>query len=111
MSNQKLSEEGYTIKILKNQARHSSQDPGQGEDPFDVVCLDKNGEEIGHAEIFFYGPERLMMCSDVWVDELHRRKGIATAMYFFAESLTGHKMHPYPVQYEDGKKFWKNKKK
>ena len=49
-------------------------------------------------------------CNNVRVDEEHRRKGICTALYVFAEKLFGRKIENFwkgdPIQSDAAKKLW-----
>lgn len=55
-------------------------------------------------------PEHLMWTDNVWVEEPYRRRGIATAMYTYAEKIVGtRKVSPGAGQTDDGIALWKQK--
>jgi GNAT superfamily N-acetyltransferase len=77
----------------------------------------KTGVTIGTAEILYitHWKDR-MVAANVYVKDEYQRRGVATAMYDFAEEITGKEMLPYSHQIsdepmsEDAKKFWKKRK-
>lgn len=90
---------GYTITIEKGE---------QGEDM--VIARDAAGVEMGHLT---YSPaddstfeDTPWITGDVFVEEKHRRKGVATALYDFAEKHTGKPIVPSEKLSEDGAAFW-----
>jgi len=55
--------------------------------------------------------DNLHHVTSVTVQPGYRRKGVATALYNFAEQDIGHKLAPSPTyQSEDAKAFWKSRK-
>ncbi len=49
-----------------------------------------------------------MYASNLWVDEKHRRNGIASALYQMAEQMTGKTVKRTNNQSEDAMKLWNN---
>jgi len=45
----------------------------------------------------------------VEIEPDHRRKGLATALYNYAEKLTGEKIIPDPNNSKDAKAFWQSR--
>jgi GNAT superfamily N-acetyltransferase len=48
-----------------------------------------NGNPLPVGKADFYGDEGCFRCQSVEVDEAYRRRGIANALYVFAEKVTG----------------------
>jgi GGDEF domain-containing protein/GNAT superfamily N-acetyltransferase len=69
-----------------------------------VEAYDPNGQLVGRANLDHRG-DRLIP-GFVYVEEEHRRKGIASAMYAHAEEATGLKIHPSHIQTEEGRALW-----
>ena len=74
---------------------------------FTLVVLDDAGQ-VGHADFFHEYTSGHLMCSDVFVDPAHRRRGLASALYLEAERLSGKVLHPYSAQYPDGRTMWRS---
>lgn len=72
------------------------------------VYVEGSLSPIAHA-VFAATPESTQ-CDSVWVDENHRRKHIATALYKHAESIFGVNAHPSDNLADDAVKFWSNRK-
>jgi hypothetical protein len=70
------------------------------------------GEQIAYTEISA-DPEgtksRLAVPHNTWVHENHRRKGIASAMYQYAEKHLGTSLSPDSEQSADAKALWRQK--
>ena len=89
---------------------------GPQNDPL-VVARDSAGKKIGNLDISGHYTEAVegygvrakdakVLQGDVFVDEAHRRKGLASAMYDFAEKTLGKKFKPSGVRTEAGDAFW-----
>src|ERR1700690_4353026 len=64
-------------------------------------------KNIGYAHFSSKGlPSGQMNVKNVYVDEPHRRKGLASAMYSHAEKQTGKKLVPSKRQTNEGKSLW-----
>lgn len=82
-------------------------DPGY----YDMVATVGEGDELLVVAALGYGPWN---CEDVCrlegaieVDPRFRRRGIASAMYDWAEDLSGLKFAPASSHTDDAKAFWK----
>ena len=83
--------------------------------PFKIVAKLPNGTEIGFANVDHHGNKCFV--HEVDVEKKYRRKGVATAMYDWAEVLTGKKCISSEEAYEDdedhmskdAKKFWNSR--
>jgi 8-oxo-dGTP pyrophosphatase MutT (NUDIX family)/GNAT superfamily N-acetyltransferase len=62
------------------------------------------GKNVGFAH-FAFTPDG-MVARNVFVDEPHRRKGVASAMYVQAEGKTGRKVVPSKRQTSEGRALW-----
>ena len=62
-------------------------------------------DTVGHA-VFRHGPAGDLVPEEVAVDEAHRRRGIASAMYAHAEKVTGLKVVPSKRQSDAGAALW-----
>lgn len=71
-----------------------------------VMARDKDGKNVGRADMLYFSPQNEMVVSSVDVFPEHRRRGIATAMYEHAEKETGRKIHPSMYQSREGKSLW-----
>ncbi len=83
---------------------------GDRKSNFQVYAVKAEGPvwtEVGSA--LFWVMPKTIKCSSVFVDEKHRRQGIATAIYRYA-SLACHtkKLVPSHNQTPMGKAFWKD---
>lgn len=74
-----------------------------------VVARDANGDVAG--ELGATGKRNGNPMGDVYVLKQHRRQGLATAMYDYAESKIGNKFVPSAVLTDDGDLFWRNRTK
>ena len=55
-----------------------------------VTVTDKEGNKVGQANFIDKGENiKIQPGSILWVEPLHRRKGIATAIYKYIENKTG----------------------
>jgi predicted GNAT family acetyltransferase len=91
-------------------------------DDLEIHAHDINGKHVGSALIDRLGDHHIVSASTN-VHPEHQRKGLASAMYSHAESLTGRKMKPvtdlpeskkegnYGYQSEAGKALWSQKDK
>lgn len=101
--------EGYTIKGI------GSPDAVKRGDNWQVNAYDKSGNVVGTLLVYDLG--HAITASDVQVKEAHQRKGLASAMYEYAEKKTGKEMLPADQvsddpdnMTDDAKEFWKNRK-
>jgi predicted GNAT family acetyltransferase len=86
--------------------------------PFKIYAKLKSGKEIGYA-LVDHKNKRECFIHEVDVEKKHRKKGVATAMYDFAEKLTGKSVIPSSLAYEDSEqhlsedatKFWQKRLK
>ena len=80
-----------------------------------VIATDKNGDKVGWVKVFPHEDEHHIIASTLFVKDDHRRKGIATAMYQYAEKEMGMPFHPKESadsnRTDAGKKFWSQKKR
>jgi len=87
---------GYTIEH-KGEAKYLKE--------FTVVALDKSGKEVGHVEFTHMGdylnPDEALVGP--------KRIGLATAMYDYAESLTGVPVKPSDNQHGESPEFWRDR--
>ena len=72
------------------------------------VRAHKGNDVIGHAHI--RTDESHLESFDTTVSTPHRRKGVATGIYQYAEKLTGKKMKPGAGQTTAGRKLWEGKR-
>jgi GNAT superfamily N-acetyltransferase len=94
---EKVEQEGYKFEIKKDELS----------DDFGVVVKDSEGKEIGSAILRKEdGSFKAHPFEQIKVDAAHRRKGIASAMYAFAEQETGLKAKPSDSQTMMGKSLW-----
>lgn len=82
-------------------------------DQFRIEAL-ANGTLVGWVNFKItdsgFGPKNLRLeAIDVKINKPHTRKGVASAMYKFAEEL-GNDIMPSSMQTPDGKAFWAGKK-
>jgi GNAT superfamily N-acetyltransferase/oligoribonuclease (3'-5' exoribonuclease) len=95
--------EGYTIKHVE----HGNA--------IKVAAYDKAGNKVGSTDVFPSEDGFHIEANETYVDEAHQRKGIASAMYEYAEKIMGLPMQQLEGgQTGDGNKFWhgfKNSKK
>ena len=73
-----------------------------------ILGFDKNNNQISTVMIE-KGRDGKWKGNDLSVEKKYRRKGLATAMYDFADS-EGHNLTPTNSLQPDGKEFWKNRK-
>ena len=84
--------------------------------PFKITAKLNSGRVIGFACVDHQGKNKCFV-HDIDVDKKYRRKGVATAMYDFAEELTGKECIPSSSAYQDdethlsndAKKFWEKR--
>lgn len=80
------------------------------EQTFTVNAHTSDGERVGQADFFIRDKD--LYPGNVEVDEAHRRRGIASAMYAHAEKIVGKKVVPSDDQTEDAEALWAaNKRK
>ena len=97
--------DGYTLRALDVHGEELV--PGAAlNEPF-IIEVYQGDERAGYAEVYHHGSTSLLMVSNVFVFPDHRRHGLASAMYVFAEQLAGKPLHPYPKQKAKGKLLWK----
>ena len=72
---------------------------------FTLVLFDATSA-MGHADFYHDSEADQLMCSDIFIDPLQRRRGLASALYLEAERLSGKIIHPYSAQYPDGRALW-----
>jgi len=70
----------------------------------DLIFAIDNGQVIGMLNFI-----RGEYAQDVWVDDSHRRQGIATKMYDLAEKKTKRKLKKHPLANESAENFWKER--
>ena len=75
-----------------------------------IEAKDKHGNHVGAAELHPFENEGRLHPGQVYVEEPHQRKGIASAMYKLAENKTGLRVTPSHKQTESGKVFSQNRK-
>lgn len=75
-----------------------------GNPALNVTAHAPDGRKVGWAAVY-HTPTGLKAGS-ITVDESHRRKGIATAMYQHAERITGKRMEPSKMQTDAGQGLW-----
>lgn len=92
--------EGYKIDNI-GPADYEGADDGQAEEfftanehlrPYDFIATDPSGEPVAFARIGPTKDNKNIYAYDIEVEELHRRKGIASEMYKMAEKFFGKKM-------------------
>lgn len=89
--------EGYVIS-------HFDEEHESGRPMTIVVAHDSNGEAVGSADLLHTGDS--LTANNVEVEPKHRRKGIASAMYSYAEKLTGKRIRPHNIQSSLGRALW-----
>jgi oligoribonuclease (3'-5' exoribonuclease)/8-oxo-dGTP pyrophosphatase MutT (NUDIX family) len=89
--------EGYTIKGI-------FQDNSDPTSLISVYAYSPSGEVIGSVRFDNSGVE--LHPSELEINKEHRRKGLASAMYAYAEKVTGAKVVPGEDQSSDAKKLW-----
>jgi 8-oxo-dGTP pyrophosphatase MutT (NUDIX family) len=70
-----------------------------------------NGVPVAEAELVHHPRLQRLYPLMVDVDPDHRRRGLASAMYAYAEKVTGRKIIPSADQTEDGKALWAGNQK
>src|ERR1700687_1197652 len=95
--------EGYTL--------HHAQAPNG---IHHVEAKDKHGNHAGAAQLHpvydAASKTNHLHPGQVYTEDAHQRKGIASAMYRLAENKSGMKIHPSHQQTEMGRKFSQNRK-
>jgi len=92
--------EGYKI-------RHANENSPIFSGP--RISAYKDGEEIGWVRV---SPKKNKLVSfDTYVHPKHQRKGLATAMYIYAEKMHGKKFDQAALQTLAGKKLWSQPKR
>ena len=97
--------EGYTFYHMPDK-----KDP----DRFVVYATHPEDGDVGYARIQKeerrdrIKPYDLDHDAAIWVHKDHRRKGLGSAMYEYAEQLTGLRIHPSPQQSEAADSMWSN---
>jgi len=92
--------EGYTI----SHAPHGNS--------WKIAAFDKEGNKIGGLHVFESEGGGELTANHAGVSEAHRRKGIASGMYQYAEKITGMKFDEHSTEDEgrartpDGKALW-----
>lgn len=99
--NDRVHQQGYTFEYRFE----PYQDPTIADEAIVIVAMDKSGKYVGHAEILLHNNGYLSP-NDVEVKPEHRRKGIASALYQYAEQITDLKLKPHSVQSSDGESLW-----
>ena len=100
-----ISEDTIKDKTGKNyEVRHT---PPSGSASYHRYTVhDENGNKVAHADVVA-AKKRVM---SVGVDQEHRRKGIASALYNHIEKHQGFKLEPNWAQTPDGEALWKSRK-
>jgi len=85
-------------------------DSGNPEPMFYIVAKNKAGEVVASAYFDYHPDAGYNVCWRIFVNEVYRRKGIATAMYNMAEERYGEKIVPFPGGHSrDAKRFWESR--
>lgn len=104
-------EEGYqlshTIKLNPN------VDPSNEWDDHDhqliIYAHDKDGRPVGYAKFNFHPSTSNLYPAGTEVQQSHRRKGIATAMYLHAEKIGKKKISKEGSKTADSQAMWTQK--
>jgi 8-oxo-dGTP pyrophosphatase MutT (NUDIX family)/GNAT superfamily N-acetyltransferase len=70
------------------------------------ISVTKDGEEVAHAHIANRKSAHGFYSRGISVDPEHRRKGLATAMYQYAEKLKNRKLRKSDAQSDDAAALW-----
>jgi GNAT superfamily N-acetyltransferase len=111
---------GFRLAILDDDGspddRVSRRRPGRQFAEFSfmlAVLCGPDGDEAGFAEFGHLFTDMTaddtgtqFTCSDVFVSDRYRRRGLATAMYVEAERLSGRVLVPSAVQRAAGRALW-----
>lgn len=83
--------EGYAIShTIEHNPKVNPENPWDDHDhTIRVFAHDKNGNLVGKAPFLFHPRHQTLMPAGTRVDEAHRRKGLASAMYSYAENIMG----------------------
>lgn len=103
--------EGYKIKhkLIKHK-NLSEHDQRIFDDKLEISAYDRNGTKVGHLGLDPEEFKNKIMPRGVFVEDAHQRKGIASAMYDYAEKITGKKIVPQKGhQSPESLKFWENR--
>jgi len=98
---QAVERKGYTIS--HDEIPSNSGDFGKG--GVVVRAYDSSGNEVGDA-LIYVEDKRTLFPRDVNVDENHRRQGLASAMYEYAEKIKKRKLRPSGDQTSEAQKLW-----
>lgn len=102
--------EGYKImhSPLDRKAAHPS-DNGYA-DPSDKfgfrISAIKDGVEVGFALVSWSHEHKGISSHETKIHPEHRRKGLATALYQYAEQLSGKRMYPHHSQTSEANELW-----
>lgn len=94
---------GYSFKV-----EHFAGDPNPNyltQHPCTMVTAHHGGKQIGRASLYHVA-DGTLHADLVRVDEPHRRRGVASAMYAEGEKASGKRVAPSEDQTDDGKAFW-----
>lgn len=95
---ERIKEQGYTID-------HTLERNSDGSiKKFEVTVKNSNGMLVGSTDFSQVGND--IESQGVDVSAFHRRKGIATAIYRYAQEVSGQKIVPSESQTSMGKSFW-----
>ena len=102
----------------KETAINEEQSWQEGEYTFEYTPEDNDGGSISvfHSEEFageFYWARSVdhgnQYIGSVEIEPHHRRRGLATRLYNYAEEMTGEKIIPDPDNSDDAKAFWRSR--
>lgn len=71
-----------------------------------VTARDKDGNQVAQAKFQYGNGGKTLMSEGTTVDEAHRRKGIASAMYQYAEATANARVIPSDTQTEEARALW-----
>lgn len=91
--------EGYVIKPAS-----SSDDVSDGNDWL-ILMISPDKERAAELRVYMDRSTNYLRASSIYVREDHRRKGIASALYDYAEEVLGKKMRPANECSEDPDDF------
>ncbi len=97
--------EGYSIKHIPSSIHYPTNPTS---DRFEIKAFDKEGNHAGFATFEHHKNGPFIYPSMITIGPLHRRLGLATAMYNMAEKLSGKALRPEgpDSQTEDAKSLW-----
>lgn len=95
--------EGYNIKPIR------SYDEISDSNDWTILMISPEKERAAELRIYVDRKRNYLRVSSVYVKEDHRRKGIASALYDYAEQIIGKKIKPANEVSNDAEIFWKSR--